>query len=172
MGRPGPLTAGRHRGLRVALRRATGRDADLLFEWRNDPDAVRFSVTGQTVSPSDHAAWISRRIADPGTRLWIAEEAGEAVGQVRVDIEGAEGTVSIGVAAGRRGRGLGTAILEAMVVELEHDGSVRRLRALVHAENRASLRAFERAGFVPHGIGDHGFAVMERSIGRPPDPGA
>ncbi len=165
MGRPGPLTAGDRPRPRVTLRPATERDAGLLLAWRNDPDAVRFSVTGLQVSPAEHDAWFSRRIADPGTRLWIAEEGGMAVGQVRVDVTRAVGTVSIGVAPGHRGRGLGTVILLAMIDAIERDGSVRTLRALVHPENAASNRAFERAGFQRRPEPRHGFGVMERAIG-------
>jgi len=165
VGRPGPLIAGDQTQPRVTLRPATEDDAGRLLAWRNDPDAVRFSVTGLPVDPAGHAAWIARSIADPGTRLWIAEDAGTAVGQVRVDIADAVGTVSIGVAPDHRGRGIGTAILLAMVDAIEPDESVRTLRALVHPENAPSLRVFERAGFNRTVELAQGFLVLERPGG-------
>jgi RimJ/RimL family protein N-acetyltransferase len=150
---------------RVILRAATDLDAPLLLEWRNDPDAVRFSVTGRGVTPAEHASWLAARLADPDTRLWIAEEDGEAVGHVRVDVRNGTGTVSIGIAPAHRGRGIGSAVLEAMLVEIERDSLVRRLQATAHAENTASVRAFVRAGFQRRGRRDRDFIVLERSPG-------
>ena len=109
MGRPGSLTPGDHQRAQVRLRPATDRDSGLLLELRNDPEAVRFSVSGRGVNPAEHGDWLSARLADPSTHLWIAEEGRKPVGQVRVDVEDGTGTVSIGIAPSRRGRGLGRA---------------------------------------------------------------
>ena len=164
MGRPGPLTAGQPRA-EITLRRATSDDSDVLLAWRNDPEAIRLSVSGRGVTPAEHGVWLAGRLADPGTRLWIAEQAGTAIGQVRVDVEDGIGTVSVAVAPLQRGRGLGSAILEAMVVAMEPEAGVRRLRALAHAENTASIRAFERAGFHREGRHEPDFIVLERRVG-------
>ncbi len=148
----------------LTLRAATSGDAALLLAWRNDPEAIRFSVSGAGVTPEEHAKWLARRLADPGTHLWIAEERGTPVGQVRVDVEGGTGTVSIAVAPGERGRGLGTAALRAMAGEVESDPAVLTLRALVHTDNPASGRAFELAGFHRLERREGEFIVLERAM--------
>lgn len=168
MGRPGPLTAPERPESRLTLRAATSGDEAMLLGWRNDPEAIRFSVTGQGVRPAEHSAWLARRLGDPNTHLWIAEERGAPVGQVRVDVEGDTGTVSIAVAPGERGRGVGTAALRAMVREVERDPAVRRLRALVRTDNRASVRAFELAGFERLGRLEGEFIVLEFEMGTHP----
>jgi RimJ/RimL family protein N-acetyltransferase len=164
MGRPGSLTAGGHQRTEVTLRPATTDDAGRLLDWRNDPEAVRFSVSGRQVTPGEHREWLSARLADPSTHLWIAEQAGDAVGQVRVDVLDGTGTVSVAIAPSQRGRGFGSAVLVAMVVEMNRLGDAPTLRALAHAENTASIRAFERAGF--HRLARHEgeFAVLECTI--------
>jgi RimJ/RimL family protein N-acetyltransferase len=149
----------------VTLRAATDVDAALLLEWRNDADAVRFSVTGRGVAPAEHVDWLTARLADPDTRLWIAEEDEQPVGQVRVETHHGSGTVSIGIAPAHRGRGIGTAVLQVMLAEIERDPQVHRLRAVAHAENTASVRAFERAGFQRRGRRDRDFIVLERTVG-------
>jgi len=149
----------------LILRAATESDSDRLLGWRNDPDAITFSISRRPVGRTEHQRWLAWRLAEPAARLWIAEQAGHPVGQVRVDVEDGVGTVSIAVAPEHRGRGLGTAILEALNAEAGRDGAIRRLRALVHPENPASLRAFTRAGYQARQNPEHGFLVLERGIG-------
>jgi RimJ/RimL family protein N-acetyltransferase len=156
---------GQHRA-RVTLRRAQEEDSARLMEWRNEPDAVRFSSSGRRVTPEEHARWFVERRDSATTRLWIAEEDGSAVGQVRIDVNNDTGTVSIAVAADQRGRGLGTAMLRAMLVEIATDSALLRLRALAHPDNTVSLRAFERAGFHRRPERVEGFTVLERSLDR------
>jgi RimJ/RimL family protein N-acetyltransferase len=165
MGRPGPLTTPERPEVWLTLRPATAEDAATLLVWRNDPEAVRFSVTGRGVTPDEHAAWLARRLGDPTTRLWIAEEDASPVGQVRVDTEDGVGTVSIAIAPGQRGRGLGTAALRAMVGEVERGPVPMRLRALVHTGNPGSMRAFELAGFHRLERREGEFIVLELETG-------
>ena len=165
------MTAAERPEARLTLRPANLDDEALLLGWRNDPEAVRYSVTGRTVTPAEHATWLARHLGDPSTHLWIAEERGNPVGQVRVDAEARTGTVSIAIAPGARGRGLGSAALRAMVLEVERHRVVGTLRALVHSGNQASLRAFELAGFQQLGTRDGEFLVLERAV-SPPSEGA
>jgi UDP-2,4-diacetamido-2,4,6-trideoxy-beta-L-altropyranose hydrolase len=160
VGRSGPLTPS---ASHVVLRAATPGDEALLLEWRNEPAVVRLSLTGQPVAPGGHATWLAARLASPKPRLWIAEELGEAVGQVRVDRDDETGTVSIAVATRHRGRGVGSRMLGALVAEMEADSEVKTLLAMVHPDNTASLHVFQRADF--QNIGSRqGFVVFERSV--------
>ncbi len=119
----------------------------MIREWRNDPDAVRFSATGRPVTPTEHAEWFARQLQAPAPLFWIAEQLGDPVGQVRVDVTGTVGTVSIAVARGQRGRGIGSSILRAMLSEIDQQRAVSTLIAFAHPDNVASVRAFESAGF-------------------------
>lgn len=145
----------------VVLRPATPNDEALLLEWRNEPAAVRYSGTGLPVDAPVHARWLAARLTRPVQRLWIAEQSGEPVGQARVDDEAATGIVSISVAPAHRGRGIAAQILMALLGEMRADTTVRKLVALVHPENTASLRAFERARFHDTGQRRQGFMVLE-----------
>jgi UDP-2,4-diacetamido-2,4,6-trideoxy-beta-L-altropyranose hydrolase len=157
----------------VTLRPARTDDADRVMEWRNDGDAVRFSVTGRPVSETEHRRWFTAMLADGHVRLWIAEESGEAVGQVRLDATEGTGTVSIAVARGHRGRGLAVPMLRALIEVVAADGDVRRLKALTHPDNASSLRAFERAGFRRQDAPEGAFLVLLRELpvgARPGEP--
>ncbi len=120
----------------------------MLMALRNDPDAVAFSVSGRAVTADEHARWLRRVLADPeGCRLWIGESGGEPAGQVRVDIAGDTGTVSIAVQPEQRGHGVGTAMLQSLLAKVAVEGTPARLRAVVRSDNAPSLHAFASAGF-------------------------
>ena len=151
-------------GFPVTLRDARDDDADRLLRWRNDPDAVRFSGTGRAVtSSSEHARWLAAARDDPDVHILIAEADGTAVGQVRLDVRDHVGTVSISVAVEHRGAGRGSAMLENLVALAARDSAISSLKALVHPDNAASLRIFERAGFRRLPAAEEGLVVLVRS---------
>lgn len=120
----------------------------MLMALRNDPDAVRFSVSGRGVTSEEHERWFRTVRSEPSRcRIWIAEDGSTPVGQVRVDLNGDSGMVSIAVAADHRGRGIGTAMLKAVVIKAGTEGTPSRLTAVVRSDNAASMHAFAAAGF-------------------------
>ncbi|MEY2426652.1 MAG: spore coat polysaccharide biosynthesis protein SpsF [Actinomycetota bacterium] len=136
----------------LRLRPAMLDDRDRLLAWRNDPHAIRTSVSGRAVEPDEHDRWLRARLADPGCRLWIGERDGAALGSIRMDVTAAIGELSIVVAPDTRGAGIGTELLRLVQQALQGDFQVVALDAVVHPTNIASLRAFERVGFVPIGV--------------------
>ena len=163
MGRPGPVATGRDRP-RVTLRAARGDDASLVRAWRNDADAVRFSVSARPVSEGEHARWFATALADPRIQLWIAEENGVPVGQVRVDLDGDSAVFSIAVAASARGRGVGQRMLRLALEEIERQRAVTTMTAVTHPDNLASIHAFERVGFRRREASEGGFVVLDLTL--------
>jgi RimJ/RimL family protein N-acetyltransferase len=142
----------------LRLRPARPDDARRLLEWANDPATRAASFGREPIAWQAHVAWLAAVLADPDRRLWIAEEAGGPVGQLRVDrTPGGVGTVSIGLAPAARGRGLGSAVLRMGVAAAVRELGIGRARAVVMAANPPSRRLFEGAGFVP--VGGAGFAA-------------
>lgn len=150
----------------VRLVPAAPADAEFFLACRADPEAVRWSRSGAPIPPAEHARWFAAACDDPAIRLRVGVLDGERVGTVRVDVTGGVGEVGIAVAPARRGRGLGTALLRALLADVAADPQVVRLTALVHPDNHASLRAFARTGFVPDGEHD-GFRVLRRDPAVP-----
>jgi UDP-2,4-diacetamido-2,4,6-trideoxy-beta-L-altropyranose hydrolase len=133
----------------IALRPAQPDDAARLFAWANDPATRGASFDRAPIAWPEHVAWLAAVLADPDRRLWIAEEAGVAVGQLRVDrTPDGLGTVSIGLAPVARGRGLGRTVLRAGLAAAVRELGISRARAVVMAANLPSRRLFEGAGFV------------------------
>lgn len=150
----------------VHLVPATGADGAFFLECRADEDSVRWSRSGAAIDPHEHARWYAAASEDPGVRMRVGMLDGERVGTVRVDVTAGVGEVGIAVAPARRGRGVGAALLRALVRDAAGDPQVVRLVAHVHPGNRPSLGAFARAGFVPDGEHD-GFVVLRHDLREP-----
>jgi RimJ/RimL family protein N-acetyltransferase len=132
-----------------------GREHSAFFlACRNDTDAVRHSRSHRMIGREEHARWFAAKVDDPGVRLRVATMRNEPVGIVRVDVREGVGEVGVAVAPACRGQGLGTALLEALLVDVATDPQVVALTASVHAGNTPSMRAFARVGF--HSAGADG----------------
>lgn len=126
----------------MELRPATSSDRDRLFRWANDPDTRTASFNTGPIAWDTHVAWFARRLADPDTRIFIAEVDGTPVGQVRFQRDAAEWEISIVVAPDARGKGFavemirgGTALVDGKVI------------AKIKTDNTRSIRAFSAAGY-------------------------
>lgn len=150
----------------VHLVPATPADCSFFLECRADEDAVRWSRSGAPIGPREHAGWFATACEDPGIRMRVGMLDGERVGTVRVDVTSGVGEVGIAVAPARRGCGIGTALLRALVRDVTGDPQVVRLTAQVHPGNGASLSAFAKAGFVPDGERD-GFGLLRHDLREP-----
>ncbi len=163
MGRPGSLTSERAHP-DVTLRVAREDDVSLIRSWRNDADAIQFSVSARPVSDAEHARWFSATLNDPRKVLWVAEEQGVAVGQVRIDLDGDTGIFSIAVAPSARGRGVGKEMLRRALAEITRLRLATTMTALTHPDNVASIRAFEQVGFTRRGVSEAGFVILDLRV--------
>ncbi len=136
----------------LRLRRATPNDARAVWEWNNEPDVRRLSLSSQSIPWSTHVAWFSARLASPTSRLWIIESDETPCGIVRLDRElrgvSGVGIVSIALNPKARGRGLGPRALAEACRRYVSETGDSRVEALILPENTNSIRAFLRAGFV------------------------
>jgi UDP-2,4-diacetamido-2,4,6-trideoxy-beta-L-altropyranose hydrolase len=140
---------------RLRLRPATAEDARLLWEWVNEPSVRQVSFNPDPIPWEGHLDWLARRLADPDSRIYIAEDdAGRPVGQVRFDRNATgEAEIAVSVSAERRGGGTGAALIRAGVEKVFGDRWVLRVNAHIKPENAASLGCFRKAGFTVVGEG-------------------
>lgn len=147
------------------IRPATFQDCALIWRWANDPTVRQASFSAAPIPWADHEQWFTLKLADPNCRLFIAEENDRPIGQVRFEIADDQAEVHIAVSADARGLGYGTRLLsEACRRIFSEERPVQRVVAHVKPDNAASLRLFERVGFVRSG-GDMRYGhVAERLI--------
>ncbi len=126
-------------------------DAKVLCNWHNDPEVRSVSFDEQKIAYSKYQSWLRKKISDDKVHLWIAEDStGQPIGQVQLVVE-RSGTafVSLIVDQARRGRGLGTVLIEHAMETAFKIACVRHILAQIRPLNVASERAFKHAGFQP-----------------------
>jgi UDP-2,4-diacetamido-2,4,6-trideoxy-beta-L-altropyranose hydrolase len=132
----------------IILREATMEDARQLFDWTNSADSLAASLETSTPIPwEEHLAWLSERLEDPGSIIWIAQLEDIPVGNVRLvnKTQGLE--VAIYVALGQRKSGHALTMLKKARTEAPAQGLNGPLIARILSDNHASIRLFERAGY-------------------------
>jgi len=129
------------------LRPATEADLLLYYEWANDLDVRAGSFGTEPIPLEQHRAWFARKL-ESASVLMLVLEAPEPVGQVRFEVTNDVAMIGFSLAARARGRGLGSYLLRNGSHCLHtRFPNVRIARGLVKANNVASRRAFEAAGF-------------------------
>lgn len=132
----------------VRIRRAHLEDAPLVFEWRNTPEIRDLGTLQRGVSAEEHARWFEESVASATRRLFIIEDGGAPVGQLRFDDRGGgRWDVSVYLIPGKTGRGVGVEVLTRGCRELFTEVGARLVVAFIRQDNWRSLRAFGKAGF-------------------------
>ena len=124
----------------VVLRAAAIADCERVWQWNFAADVRAVSNDPTIVELAAHTAWYEARIAKGA--IWIVECDGEDVGVVRIDA----GKISIALAAGARGKGVGKRAIAAAC--LAWGGPVV---AQIRNDNQPSRAAFLACGFVSNG---------------------
>jgi spore coat polysaccharide biosynthesis predicted glycosyltransferase SpsG len=136
-------------GLDVEVRRAGPRDAEVLFDWRNDRVTRASSRTTGVLNWADHVLWFNHAITSEDLQLYVVEVGDEKIGTVRWDHRGGtDWEVSMTIAPASRGKGWGRAVLAAGERAFVATRPAR-LTAAINASNVASLRLFSGAGYLP-----------------------
>ncbi len=137
-----------HKGDNMKLRKAVMDDAELILKWRNDEKTRENSFSSDVIALDDHIKWLSRKLEDPKCHMYMLEDDGEAVGNIRLDILDNDdvGEISYMIAPDKRGQGYGKAIL-SLVEDKAREHGIKTLTGLVKDENVASKKCFEKAGY-------------------------
>ncbi|MBI4232965.1 MAG: GNAT family N-acetyltransferase [Chloroflexi bacterium] len=138
----------------VSLRPVREEDCRLLWEWANDPEVRRQSWNSAPISWEEHVQWFQQKLTDSSCAIYLAvNNLGQPVGQVRFDVAAnGQAEVSVSMDASFRGKGYGTAAIEGAAKLFLGARRFQMLTAFIKPDNRASVRAFEKAGFEYQGL--------------------
>ncbi len=142
----------------LVIREAVLADAETLQRYAADLFAERLDTVlqhPQAPTLEEEREFLARCQAAPGSVVLVAEVQGALVGML--DFHGYRhpqrqhaGIFGMSVAAGWRGQGIGTALLEALFRWAPQHG-VRRTELEVLASNHGAIRLYERLGFQHEG---------------------
>jgi UDP-2,4-diacetamido-2,4,6-trideoxy-beta-L-altropyranose hydrolase len=132
----------------IDLRPVSEVDFRVIWEWANDPATRANSFDSAAIPWEQHREWCQSKMNDARCSFWIASNHDlEQVGVVRFDCEHGEVTISLSVAPHARGMGYGRKIIESACDRVFQSSAANLVRALIKPTNKASIKAFERAGF-------------------------
>ncbi len=136
----------------VALRQASFTDSAAMLAWQSAPGVRAYARNPEPPQSGEHERWLKAKLADPDCVFNIVLCGDEPVGILRFDrlAERDASEVSILIAAERQGLGIGGKALELGKRLLPKE----RIVAAIHADNRASIRMFEAAGYRAAGGGE------------------
>lgn len=133
---------------------ATQNDMMITFEWASNPYLRKFSPNSGSIPMETHQRWFHKKLEDPNCRFYIVKMDGKPAGTCRLDFinHNADAEISYLLDPQFHGKGLGLKTIQELVekAKLELTPAIPRINliATVHKQNVASLRIFEKAGFV------------------------
>jgi UDP-2,4-diacetamido-2,4,6-trideoxy-beta-L-altropyranose hydrolase len=132
----------------VDVRKATPKDCEKLFYWRNHPDIRKVSRNSEVIQWEDHKRWFDSVLTDPNRALLVGMHAGSDLGVIRFDIKADEAEVSIYLSPEKLASKMGQPLLSAAEQWLhQHMPDISRIRAIVSGENGRSASLFHKAGY-------------------------
>jgi [ribosomal protein S5]-alanine N-acetyltransferase len=161
---------------RLRLRQFEARDADGLHACFGDVDAMRYwnFLPCKTRTETERWVRILAKTSNPYESLaWaVAEKRSDrCIGMVNYHHrEGHNRRLEVGyiLARSHYGRGLMTEAMQALIAHCFAELRVRRVEAMIHPDNAASIRLVERLGFQFEGgplrdywrVGDHYLSAL------------
>jgi UDP-2,4-diacetamido-2,4,6-trideoxy-beta-L-altropyranose hydrolase len=127
-------------------------DCRLLWEWANDPEVRMNALNRGRIPWEDHVNWFRERLKDPCCVHFCAFDTEDRpIGQIRFDLKGEDAEVDVSVDRSMRNRGYGSALIRVGVEKISRKSKPGNILARVRTENTASIRSFQKAGFVIDG---------------------
>ena len=151
----------------IHLRPASHEDCDLLFKWRNLPEIINLSSSRRKVSHAEHKFWFQSVLENSNKLIFIIEEGGLPVGQIRFDINiDGEAEISIYLIPGQGGRGIGGFAISIGCDLLSDQNNVKKIVANIRSDNSHSISAFTKCGFksMPNSSNLHQHITLVKNI--------
>ncbi len=148
------------------LRPVTDADAQLLFDWRNQPHIRAVSLSAAPLDWGQHVAWVARASAQEAGQWWVYSEGGRPLGHVNAQPQ-ADGVWRWGfyIGAPDAPKGAGQRMLARALRALLSRPDCTAIVAEVRAENARSIALHQRLGFQQSGTRDGG-AILVFSVGE------
>jgi UDP-2,4-diacetamido-2,4,6-trideoxy-beta-L-altropyranose hydrolase len=131
------------------FKKADNEDAELIYNWANDPEVRSNAVNKEPIIYKNHLIWFNKKLKSDETIIFIAYLEGIPIGQVRFDKNQTDWQIDYLIDLKYRGKGLGKEIvLEGMKLMKELFNTNLKFTAFVKATNIASIKVFKKLDYV------------------------
>jgi perosamine synthetase len=135
----------------VTLKPISNDDAELVFNWRNDPFISSLGSLNKKVTWEEHTNWINKTINNPLRKAYIIMLDHVPAGLIRFDRDNTTSDVcvlSVYLIKEHTGKGAGVNVIEQGCERISNEWkAINTIHALVLIENIGGQRAFKKAGF-------------------------
>ena len=122
-------------------------DLMAIFKLSNQASVRANSFNQHQIRLQEHQKWFKKNLANKNVVMLKAQVGHQLAGQVRLDIENSQAVISVSVSEDFRGQGLGSALLQAAIVQAKAK-RLTAIEALIKPENFGSIKLFEKNGWV------------------------
>jgi RimJ/RimL family protein N-acetyltransferase len=133
----------------ISFRKANENDMRLYFNWTNDISVRKNSYQSEPISFENHQKWFSKIIKEETCLMLVFENhLGTPIGQVRIQKQD-ENFALIGISndTDHRGKGYASRMIQMASEEFLKQNPTTCISAYIKIENKASEKAFEKAGY-------------------------
>lgn len=132
----------------IKIKKANMNDMEYVYNLSNKKYVREYSINKGSIQWDNHIKWYNQTIENDNVALYIAYYGDEKSAQVRFNVEGESAIVSISVDENIRGLKLANKILKMAIIQFGIDSGIKSFVAYISADNIASVKIFEKAGFV------------------------
>lgn len=130
------------------LRKADENDMDLLFHWANESMVRKNSFSSKEISYEEHKKWYKNLLSRTDCIQYIYMQETEAIGQVRLTMDGEIAEIAYSICAPKRCMGYGKIMLRLAYEQVKKDfPQIKKLIAKVKPDNIASKKVFIDVGY-------------------------
>lgn len=130
------------------FRLANKADAELYFNWRNDPLVKNNSYNPTEIDYEQHVKWFLSKLESNTCNFYLfLNSENKPVGQVRIDTAENEDIIGISIDKDFRGKSIGREMLEQSTGDYLQSNPSSSIVAYIKQENKPSYSIFKKAGF-------------------------
>ncbi len=146
------------KGKHVTLTSLRDADKQILLEWINCPETVRFNAPFAPVHEPNHAAWFESVTRDPNRIVFGIRtlDATRLLGVLQlIDLHPVHRSAELIIRIGDsndRNRGVGSEAVRLAIDFAFRDRNLQRVWLRVFSDNPRAIRAYEKAGMIKEGV--------------------
>lgn len=132
------------------LRKAEIQDAKAIWELSNQPYVRQYSINKSMIPWETHINWFTSKLKDSNhLMLAVLNSSKELIGEISYQKHESFCLVGISLSKIIQGKGEAARLLrEADLLCLSHWSSIKHIKAEIYADNIASIKSFEKAGYI------------------------